>query len=57
MFALLIFPAQPLCAAKADEAERAGCAAVEKIEDQRKPDDFFGHRKPDQSPGKYRQRT
>jgi len=27
------------------------CAAVDKIEDQRKPDDFIGHRKPAAKPG------
>ena len=53
MFALLIFPAQLPCAASGRYSKAAGCAAVDKIEDQRKPEDFIGYRKPDQSPAKY----
>ena len=44
MFALPIFPEERAdrCQRQKKGGERV--AAVEKIEDQRKPDDFFGHR-------------
>ncbi len=51
--ALPIFPAQRPCAARGRYSKVTGCAAVDKIEDQRKPEDFIGHRKPGQSPAKY----
>ena len=53
VLALPIFPAPLPHAAGGRYSGVAGCAAVDKIEDQREPEDFIGHRKPDQSPAKY----
>ena len=45
MFALPIFQGrEAIRAPPVADSENERVAAVEKIEDQRKPDDFFGHR-------------